>query len=262
MPKIDPELGLAPSTIPSDTALTTFFRSLMPDFYFVNTPLSRMRRHLNLLERLADEKVIVDFQRPAGAHFTELNLCAYDAAEPGLLAKVAGTLAALNINVHTAWIHTLNDPANPHEQRRVVLDTLILSEPYLRRTRPLTLKTQARISDKLRSVLDGETDVALLLAKKNHRLLAPLDVYELTAAPGPADWTLIKLRAEDSNGVLYRITRALAELDLNIAHAQINTFEKSVDDVFFVSGKKGQLAETEAAHKAAQLRSALQNVAF
>ena len=233
----------------------------MPDFYFVNTPLSRMRRHLNFLERLAAENIIVDFQRPAGAHYTELTLCAYDDAEPGLLSKVAGTLFAQKINVHTAWIHTLADPTTAGSKRRVVLDTLILSEPYLGRTRPLSTKTQLRISEKLRSVLDGSTTLSQALGSKALKLHASLAVYELTSSEGPGEWTLIKLRASDNNGVLYRITHAIATLELDIAHAQINTFERAVDDVFFVSGKDGKLSADEAQAKASRLKALLQNEA-
>lgn len=251
----------APGSHLTDAEVTSYFRALLPDFYFVNTPLSRMRRHLGLLERLPLEKVIVDFQRPPGAHYTELTLCAYDAAEPGLLSKVAGTLTALKINVHTAWIHTLTDPT-PGPERRVVLDTLILSEPYLGRTRPLSSRTQARISEQIKAVLDGTTNLTLLLARQSSKIYSSLAIYELNAGPGPEDWTLIKLRAEDNNGVLYRITRALAALELNIAHAQINTFEKSVEDVFFVSSTGGHLSPEEVEQKAGQIRAILYNDAL
>jgi UTP:GlnB (protein PII) uridylyltransferase len=81
----------------------------------------------------------------------------------------------------------------------------------------------------------------------------------LTSAPAPAPWTLIKLRAVDDNGVLYRVTRALAGLGLNIAHAQINTFEKSVDDVFFVSGAHGPLDEPATEAALGRLKAVLQN---
>jgi UTP:GlnB (protein PII) uridylyltransferase len=73
-------------------------------------------------------------------------------------------------------------------------------------------------------------------------------------------FTLIKLRAADDNGVLYRVTRALAALDLDVAHAQINTFEKSIDDVFFVRNALGSvLSEEEAANTLTRLRDSLEN---
>jgi hypothetical protein len=153
MPTLDFEDGLMPTTGPPDEVVHAFFRRFLPDFYFVNAPISRMKRHLELLRALPERPVIIDFFRPVGAHFTELTLCARDDAEPGLLSRVAGALAALKINVHTAWIHTLADPHNPSSERRVVLDTLILSEPYFGRNRPLSSKTQAKVTTTLTQIL-------------------------------------------------------------------------------------------------------------
>ena len=248
MATLDFEDGLMPAVGPPDEVVHTFFRRVLPDFYFVNAPLSRMRRHLALIRELPTRPVIVDFHRPAGANFTELTLCAHDDAQPGLLSKVAGTLAALKINVHTAWIHTLRDPHQSENERRVVLDTLILSEPYFGRNRPLFAKTQNRVSETLTEVLSGQS-VQKLMARALRRPHGTLCVSDLSATPTSDGLTLIKLRATDDNGVLYRITRALAVLDLDVAHAQINTFESEIDDVFFVRNLQGEaLSEVETAH--------------
>jgi UTP:GlnB (protein PII) uridylyltransferase len=260
MPTIDVENGFTPGTGPPDEVVHTFFRRFLPDFYFVNAPISRMRRHLALIRQLPERPVIVDFHRPPGAHFTELTLCAQDDVEPGLLSKVAGTLTALKINVHTAWIHTLADPHQPQSGRRVVLDTLILSEPYFARARPLPLKTQHRVSAALTQVLSGEKNLGQLMLKTMRRIQGPLQVHDLSASRTGDDYTLIKLRAADDNGVLYRVTGALAALHLDVAHAQINTFEKAIDDVFFVLDAQGQpLSEEETAQKLEQLRRMLES---
>ena len=259
MPTIDSENGFTPRIGPTDEQVHAYFRRYLPDFYFVNTPLSRMRRHLQLLRDLPQKPLQIEFVRPAGANFSELTLCAYDDALPGLLSKVAGTLAALKITVHTAWIHTLCDPFAPDSQNRVVLDTLILSEPYFRRSRALSNKTQKQISAVLAEVLRDEIDVPTLLAKSHRSANAPLLVHDLSATT-VGNHTLIKLNAADDNGVLYRVTRALAHLKINIAHAQINTFEKNVDDVFFVSNQNGApLEEAAIENLLPALRSALQS---
>jgi [protein-PII] uridylyltransferase len=253
----DAASGLTPGSHLSDSEVVARLRALLPDVYFVNTPLSRMRRHLALLDSLSSERIILDFHRPPGAHYTELVLCSFDDTEPGLLSKVAGTLVALKINVHTAWIHTLSLPQENNGPRQVVLDTLILSEPYFRRSRPLTLKTQAKIRDVMRAVLNGDTTVTELLIRQSKRPYPPLLVYELSAQPAPGPWTLIKLRAADDNGVLFRVTRALAALGLDIAHAQINTFEREVDDVFFVATQDGPLTPDQTEFVLSRLRAGL-----
>jgi [protein-PII] uridylyltransferase len=251
-----------PAPDASDEAVHAFCRRFLPDFYFVNAPISRMRRHLELMRQLPAQPTIFDFHRPPGAHFTELTLCAHDDAQPGLLSKVAGALLALKINVHTAWIHTLSDPHDPSFSRRIVLDTLILSELSFGRARPLVLKSQERVSNVLREVLEGQSNVAQLLSKSRRRAPAPLHLFDVSASPTNDGYTLLKLRAADDNGVLFRVTSALSQLQLDVAHAQINTFEKSVDDVFFVlNGRGGSLTQQEASYALMRLREMLQNEA-
>lgn len=259
MPTLDFEDGLMPGAGPPDEVVHAFFRRFLPDFYFVNAPISRMKRHLELLRELPERPIIVDFFRPAGAHFTELTLCAHDDVQPGLLSRVAGTLAGHKINVHTAWIHTLADPHDPRSGRRVILDTLILSEPYFRRNRPLSGKTQARVTSTLTQILRGESMTQIPMGGMR-RSQGPLQVYDLSSSTTAEGHTLIKLRAADDSGVLFRVTRALAALDLDVAHAQINTFEKAIDDVFFVRNSAGEaLTEEQANHVLTNLRQHLQS---
>ncbi len=259
MPTFDLEHGFAPGLATPDEVVHAFFRAFLPDFYFVNAPISRMRRHLQLIRRLNETPFILDFHRPAGAQFTELTLCAHDDAQPGLLSKVAGTLAHLKISVHTAWIHTLIDPHAVESGRRIVLDTLILSEPFLGRSRPLSAKSQAQVTQTLTSILNENMSLSNVFCKGLKRA-APLVVEELSASQNGDGSCLITLRAGDNLAVLYRITRALAALELDIAHAQINTHEKTVDDVFFVSKAGGaSLENAEIPPLLVKLRETLQN---
>ncbi|RYG64910.1 hypothetical protein EON80_18335 [bacterium] len=259
MPTLDFEDGLMPGAGPSDEVVHSFFRRFLPDFYFVNAPISRMKRHLELLRELPNRPIIIDFFRPAGAHFTELTLCAHDDEQPGLLSRVAGTLAALKINVHTAWIHTLNDPHNANSGRRVVLNTLILSEPYFGRNRPLSVKTQTKVTAALTQTIEGD-GTAQIVIRALRRPHGPIQVHDLSSSTTAEGYTLIKLRAADDSGVLYRVTRALAALNLDVAHAQINTFEKAIDDVFFVHNSSGfALAEEDAAQAMSELREKLES---
>ncbi len=262
MPTLDLQHGLAPGLGPPDEVVVAFFRAFLPDFYFVNTPISRMRRHLQLIGDLRAAPLLLDFHQAVGANFTELTLCAGDDAQPGLLSKVAGTLSALKINIDTAWIHTLRDPHDVESGRRVVLDTLILSESGGGAGRPLSAKTQARVREILTPILSGQSSALPSLAKILRRA-SPLVIEEISTAPD-ADGTLqITLRAADAEAVLFRITRVLASLGLDIAHAQINTFERSIDDVFFVSKSGGAAIEADQIPGLLELlRHALENENF
>ncbi len=238
----DAEVGLVPGSPAPDETVTTYLRRYLPDFYFVNAPLSRMRRHMAILQALpsAPSGVIAQFYRAPGASFSELVLCARDEEQPGLLARVAGTLVAQGIGVQTAWIHSLDNPYG--EGGTVILDTLLLSETLLGRGRALGAKSQKTLSQTLTDVLNQRQDAADLLARaprsRQKAASAPLLVSDLSAT-GAGDYTLIKLRALHSSGALSRITSALARMNISIAHAQINTFDREVDDVFFVTDAGG-----------------------
>ena len=233
-----------------DEQISAFFRRFLPDFYFVNTPLSRMRRQLQLLRALPAQPLQIEFHLPPGAQFTELMLCGYDQAQPGLLARVAGTLATLGVNVHTAWIHTLLDPHAPDDaSREVVLNTLILSENRFRRTRPLASRNCQSIEAALRKVIAEEMP-AVAMAR------APLQLNELSVTPA-GRYTLIKVLAPDDSGALHTVAQAIAQLSLDIAHAQINTFENTVADTFFVTDANGKSLEIEESIIAEQLRALL-----
>ena len=54
------------------------------------------------------------------------------------------------------------------------------------------------------------------------------------------DATVVEVHAVDSIGVLYRITRALAELDLNIVSAKVQTLGDRVVDAFYVRDTAGK----------------------
>lgn len=243
MPTPSIETSLLLGAAASDEVVVAFFRAFLPDFYFVNTPISRMRRHLQMIGALAEIPLRLDFHQPPSALFTELTLCAGDDAAPGLLSKVAGTLSYLKINIDTAWIHTLRDPNHIESGRRVVLDTLILSEMGRGASRALSEKTQAKVRQTLTPVLRGEIGVESLPGKTWFPA-APLVIDHLSGALAGEGQCEITLRAADQPALLFRISRVLARMGLDIVHAQINTFESAVADVFFVSKMDGEALES------------------
>ncbi len=69
---------------------------------------------------------------------------------------------------------------------------------------------------------------------------------------------MVEVRAPDAVGVLYRITRALAEADLDVRRAKVSTLGHEVVDAFYVVDREGRkvtdpdhLAEVERAILAA-----------
>lgn len=261
--------------------MQTLLRGIMPDLYFVNTPQSHMNRHWVLLQRLEREKLVLDFHRHAGARLTDLTLCAFDDAEPGLLAKVSGTMSALGVSIRSVFAYaleseklaqllfqsssrTIDELRTILGERTIVLITLILSEPLFGRERALSARLQNRAHHELNRVLDGETTVARLMAQKRRRPYPPLMVHEVRAEAAPEialDTIRLSLRTQDSSGVLLRTASALAAMQLNIRIAQINTLpDGTTDDIFYLRHHSGRtLSNDESEQIATQLRATLQN---
>jgi [protein-PII] uridylyltransferase len=57
--------------------------------------------------------------------------------------------------------------------------------------------------------------------------------------------TIVEVRTADGIGVLYRITRALADLHLDICHAKVSTMGHEVVDTFYVVGDDGEKVEAD-----------------
>jgi [protein-PII] uridylyltransferase len=68
--------------------------------------------------------------------------------------------------------------------------------------------------------------------------LAPPRVSIDNAASSSA--TVVEISAPDSVGLLYRITRALADLDLNLFTAKVQTLGAVVVDAFYVVDGRGE----------------------
>ena len=60
---------------------------------------------------------------------------------------------------------------------------------------------------------------------------------------GSAEHTLIEVNGRDRRGLLYRLTRALSDLKLQISSAKISTFGERAVDVFYVKNLFGHKVE-------------------
>jgi [protein-PII] uridylyltransferase len=62
------------------------------------------------------------------------------------------------------------------------------------------------------------------------------------------DATVVEVRCETKIGILYRITKAMAEVGLDIRHAAVQTIGPEVVDTFYVRDWSGELI-TDTAHR-------------
>ena len=161
------------------------------------------------------------------------------ADRPGVFSRVAGALSLVGLDVLSASAYSTPAMAlsvfrvKPREGRDIDID---------------------EISDLVERVLAGKVALGARLEDKarmyQRRALAaePASTSVLFDNELTIDATVIEVRCEDRVGVLYRITKALAEMDLDIRSAKVQTLGHEVVDSFYVrDGEDSKLgAEVQA----------------
>jgi [protein-PII] uridylyltransferase len=150
---------------------------------------------------------------------------------PGLFARVAGVLALHGLDVVDAAV--ASDDGWAIEVFRVVSSfgptfTWNRTEADLHLALAGKLALRARLADRVRTY-GGRR-------KPAHEEVEPEVHFDLDAS---AEATVVEVHASDGLGVLYRITTALADLDLDITGAKVQTLGSRVVDSFFVRSTDG-----------------------
>lgn len=163
---------------------------------------------------------------------TVLRVVARD--RPGLFSRVAGSLSLRGITVLAADAYSADGMAA--SQFRV--------EPS-----DDPIDWEALYAD-LRLVLDGRLALEARIAERARMYHTRSAMFSLTAPASvrvdnhaSAEATVVEVHAPNRLGVLYRITRALADLDLDIRLAKVATLGEEVVDSFYVCTASGHKVE-------------------
>ena len=152
----------------------------------------------------------------------------YTADHAGLFRQIAGAMAGSGANIVDAKIFTL---ANG-----MAIDTFSIQDASggaFKRTDRL-----ARLTKRIEKVLAGRLQLGQELAAQRTQSrgartfhVAPRVMIDNDAS---ATHTVIEVNGKDRSGFLYDVTRALTDLNLQIASAKISTFGANAVDVFYV----------------------------
>ncbi len=157
---------------------------------------------------------------------------------PGLFSSVTGVLALHGLGVLDAAVTTLDG---------IALEVLRVESSF-----GPTI-TWDKVVDDLHKLLEGRLALQARLAERakvyggrgpRGPIQEPPRVYIDNTASRTA--TVVEVHAPDSIGVLYRITRALAELQLDIVSAKVQTLGERVVDAFYVRTGAGAKVEDPA----------------
>jgi [protein-PII] uridylyltransferase len=198
-------------------------------------PAARIVAHLQWVWRLADAKVLVDTEYEAALRTTEYTVYTRDSLIPGIFSKIAGVLAAKGLQILDAQIATLADG--------IVIDSFRVADgDYPSSPPPHRLED---VGKEIVAVLEGRRAMESL-AEDATRFGAGcqgVPLREPTVVQVDIEtsdrYTIIDVFADDRQGLLYVITRAIFDLGLSVHAARISTKLDQIVDVFYVTNQAG-----------------------
>ena len=171
----------------------------------------------------------------------------------GIFSRAAGALALRGLDVLQADAYS-SDAGMAISQFRVA--------------EPDTPVDWDRVTDDIHQCLQGHLAIDARIAERarvyrRRTALAakPVATSVMFDIESATDATIVEVRTEDHIGVLYHLTRTLAEMGLDIRSAKIQTISNEVVDTFYVTGSDGPtLDDTHRREIEAALRHSLMRV--
>jgi [protein-PII] uridylyltransferase len=214
----------------------------MPDNYFRAFEVDGIVSHLRLFRRFLENLHLSDEPPLAPAMAWEAfpqqghsiaSFCAWDGQE--LLAKIAGSLAVVPINILSADIYTRGD--------NVVLDIFRVCDMKFRAV--TDERDHALVETTLRSALAKENfDFAPLLDRARRKIVkgtsrGEMDFPTRVTVENKAHptYTLIQIQTPDRLGLLYELLSAFGEERVSIALSRISTEKGAAIDTFYVADR-------------------------
>jgi [protein-PII] uridylyltransferase len=157
------------------------------------------------------------------------------ADHPRLLSTIAGACAASSANIVDAQIFTTTDG--------LALDTIFLSRAFdrdedeLRRANKIALSIEQALRSEIFRFKESINAKGRALNDRGTTFHVPPEVSvdnDLSQK-----FTVVEVSCRDRPGLLYDVTQAFSELNLNIGSAHVATFGEKAIDVFYVTDLSG-----------------------
>ena len=215
------------------------------DAYWQGLPLEAHTVFATLLENLGDDEIRIDLHPDTDRDATRVLFAIAD--HPGIFSRLAGALALVGANVVDARTYTTKDgyataafwiqdaEGRPYEANHL---------DRLSRTIHKTLRGEVVTSEAMKS-----RDV---LKKRERAFKVPTTVT--FDNDGSELYTIIEVDTRDRPGLLFDLTRTLANSNIYIASAVIATYGEQVVDTFYVKDMFGLKFYTESKQKTIEKR--------
>ena len=197
--------------------------------YWLKTSPTKQLEHMRLVQRTeaAGKNFGTDFTTDTFTAISELSLLAPN--HPRVLSLFAGACAAAGANIVGAHIASTRDG--------FALDTFLLQRAF--EDEEDERRRAARIAKSIERLLRGDVRLSALLDKKH---AANSVINSFTVEPEVMidnvvsdHFTVVEVSGLDRPGLLYGVTAALSDLNLDINSAHITTFGEKAVDTFYVT---------------------------
>lgn len=194
--------------------------------------LPQMKQPLIEMTPLSNEKVRVTAKYDDTRKMTEYTVYTLDTLTEAIFSKISGVLSANGLQILGATITTLSN--------QVVVDTFQVEDLDFS-GKPNSERLDA-VSRAISSVLLGNIQVETLLIHRRRRgpiALKHLPTHVEIDTVSSDRFTILEVFAEDRQGLLYFITKAIFEAGLSVHTAKISTQLDQIVDVFYVTHSSG-----------------------
>ncbi|MGB8805507.1 MAG: [protein-PII] uridylyltransferase, partial [Chthoniobacterales bacterium] len=213
----------------------------MPDNYFRAFKVADIVAHVELFRRFYDATCfgetplapVFSWEPVPEQGHTVVTICSWDRQQ--LLAKIAGSISLVPLNILSADIYTRGD--------NVALDVFRVSD--LRGRAVTNEREMALVESTLRKALESEGSVLSALfeqaRKKGRRpAMADLEFPSRVSIENQADpyFTLIEIQTPDRIGLLHDLLQCLTRNEIDIALARISTESGAAIDTFYVTDRR------------------------
>ena len=224
--------------------------SQMTNRYLLTTSQDHILRHLNRLPQLSEKRVLVDSEYDAVRHITEYTVYASGDLISGVFYKIAGALAAKGLQILAANITTLRND--------VIVDVFQVQDKDF--SGAPTPKRMEKVSLSIQDVLLGRVPVEELLVQgwrlrtDQRRIPRPVPTQVELDNGSSEEYSIIEVFAQDGQGLLFIIARAIFELGLSVHTSKVSTQLDQIVDVFYVKDRAGLKIEDPALIQKIKLR--------
>jgi len=210
------------------------FIERLPRPYLLAAPEETAARHFRLLDPPLGAAELRTAAWPGERPGTyDLTVVAPD--RPGLLARIAGTLALNGMNILSARAFTTEDG--------VALDLFAVAGVF---EAEVSEERWRRFRTDLRKALEGRISLEYRLREKRRHYPRPR-----TSVPTTVDvdnessdfFTVVEVSAPDRIGLLFDIARVFHDLEIDVHLAKVATFGSRVVDAFYVRDFLGAKVE-------------------